>query len=82
MMVTGRKITPFLPPCDLFMSENIPGDPEALNPDGRSRFPQGWAGQNNSGYSNPEFDEACQGRFLWASNGSHRLQRHVELRGI
>lgn len=48
------------PPCDLFMTANIPGDPEAANPDGTPRFPKGWQGQNNSGYSNPDFDQACQ----------------------
>lgn len=48
------------PPCELFMSENIPGDPEATGADGKPRFPKGWAGQNNSGYSNPAFDEACR----------------------
>ena len=30
-----------------------------MNPDGTPRFPQGWAGQNNSGYSSTEFDQAC-----------------------
>jgi peptide/nickel transport system substrate-binding protein len=53
-------LTGTLPPCDLFTSENIPGDPEVLNPDGSPRFPKGWEGQNNPGYSDPEFDEACQ----------------------
>jgi peptide/nickel transport system substrate-binding protein len=53
-------LTSVNPPCDLFASENIPGDPEAMNPDGTPRFPKGWSGQNNSGYSNPEFDQACR----------------------
>ena len=49
-----------IPPCKYFMSENIPGDPEVLNPDGTQRFPRGWEGQNNSGYSSVEFDQACE----------------------
>ena len=53
--LTGVK-----PPCDLFTAENIPGDPEALRPDGQPRFPKGWSGQNDTGYSNPEFDRACR----------------------
>lgn len=48
------------PPCDLFITENIPGDPKAMNPDGTLRFPKGWKGQNNSGYSNPEYDQVCR----------------------
>ncbi|UCE00968.1 MAG: hypothetical protein JSV42_09730 [Chloroflexota bacterium] len=49
----------FIPPCNLFLSENIPGDPEVTNPDGSQRFPQGWEGDNNSGYSSDAFDAAC-----------------------
>jgi peptide/nickel transport system substrate-binding protein len=48
------------PPCDLFMTDNIPGDPASRSLDGSPRFPRGWRGQNNSGYSNPEFDQACR----------------------
>jgi peptide/nickel transport system substrate-binding protein len=69
-------LTGFLPPCDLFMSENIPGDPEALNPDGSPRFPKGWAGQNNSGYSNPEFDEACQAAREALPGGPGYVENH------
>jgi peptide/nickel transport system substrate-binding protein len=47
------------PPCDLFTSDSIPGDPNVLNSDGKARFPQGWGGQNETGYSNPEYDQAC-----------------------
>jgi peptide/nickel transport system substrate-binding protein len=46
--------------CALFLSENIPGDPLALNPDGSRRFPEGWLGQNDTGFSNPEYDQACR----------------------
>ncbi len=53
-------LTGVIPPCELFMTDNIPGDPAARNPDGTPRFPYGWKGQNNSGYSNPEFDQACR----------------------
>jgi peptide/nickel transport system substrate-binding protein len=47
------------PSCNLFITSNIPGDPAALNADGTATFPSGWGGQNNSGYSNPEFDTVC-----------------------
>lgn len=49
-----------LPSCRLYISAEIPGDPNAREPDGSRRFPQGWSGQNITGYSNPEFDLACQ----------------------
>jgi peptide/nickel transport system substrate-binding protein len=53
-------LTGEIPTCELFLTENIPGDPEELNPDGAPRFPRGWEGENNSGYSSIEFDRACR----------------------
>jgi peptide/nickel transport system substrate-binding protein len=41
------------PPCFLFTTNQIPGP----YPD----YPNGWGGANASGYSNPQFDGACQG---------------------
>jgi peptide/nickel transport system substrate-binding protein len=41
------------PPCDLWLSENIPGEDLAI-------FPSGWGGQNNTGFSNAEYDQACR----------------------
>jgi len=35
------------PPCDLWMSSGIPRDED------------NWSGQNDTGYSNPEYDAAC-----------------------
>jgi peptide/nickel transport system substrate-binding protein len=69
-------LTGVLPPCDLFTSENIPGDPEALNPDGSPRFPKGLAGQNNTGYSNPEFDEACRAAQEALPGGPGYVENH------
>jgi peptide/nickel transport system substrate-binding protein len=40
------------PPCFLYSSEEIPGP----YPD----FAKGWGGANATGYSNPEFDLACE----------------------
>jgi peptide/nickel transport system substrate-binding protein len=47
------------PSCSLFITSNIPGDPTLVDENGNAIFPSGWGGQNNSGYSNPEFDAAC-----------------------
>ena len=47
------------PRCDLWITEQIPGDPNILNEEGNSVFPFGWSGQNATGYSNPEFNAVC-----------------------
>ncbi len=39
------------PACALYTSPQIPGP--------YPQFPQGWGGGNASGYSNPQFDQAC-----------------------
>jgi peptide/nickel transport system substrate-binding protein len=48
-----RWLTGVTPPCDLWLSENIPGEDPDL-------FPFGWGGQNNSGFRDPEYDLACR----------------------
>jgi peptide/nickel transport system substrate-binding protein len=60
-MVFGRKfdLTVFIwltgaaPPCELYITEQIPGEDPSV-------FPLGWAGQNNPGFSDPEYDRACR----------------------
>jgi peptide/nickel transport system substrate-binding protein len=47
------------PACDLYTSDSIAGDPELVGSEGELRFPKGWKGQNDTGYSNPEYDQAC-----------------------
>jgi peptide/nickel transport system substrate-binding protein len=46
-------LTRSTPPCDIWLSENIPGEDPAV-------FPSGWAGRNNPGFSDPEYDQACR----------------------
>lgn len=41
-----------LPPCYLYLSEEIPGP--------HPEYAKGWGGGNLAGYSNPEFDQACK----------------------
>jgi peptide/nickel transport system substrate-binding protein len=45
--------------CELYLSDNIPGDPEVNDQNGEPIFPEGWDGQNDSGYRNPRYDDAC-----------------------
>jgi peptide/nickel transport system substrate-binding protein len=60
-IVFGRKfdlthffwLTGASPPCELYLSENIPGEDTNV-------FAQGWAGQNNPGFSDAEYDRACR----------------------
>lgn len=59
-LVQFASLTAEIPPCELFLAENIPGNPAVLNLDGTPRFPQGWEGQNNSGYNNLEYNQACK----------------------
>ena len=40
------------PPCDLWLSEAIPGEDTEV-------FPFGWGGWNSSGWDSPEFDATC-----------------------
>ena len=47
--------------CNLFMSDNIPGPSDALNPDHyqEGALFGGWAGNNYTGWVNESFDMAC-----------------------
>jgi len=45
-------VTSLEPPCSLFLTSEIPGPyPE---------YPKGWGGANASGFSDPQYDQACQ----------------------
>jgi peptide/nickel transport system substrate-binding protein len=46
-------LTGVQPPCDLWLSEQIPGED-------LEKFPSGWGGANLTGYSSPEYDAACK----------------------
>ncbi len=47
-MVSFAWLTGVQPPCDLYLSSQIPTSSN------------GWGGQNNTGYSNPVYDAACE----------------------
>ncbi|HLE13268.1 MAG TPA: peptide ABC transporter substrate-binding protein [Anaerolineales bacterium] len=48
------------PPCDLWATWEIPGDPVATSEAGEPLYPKGWSGRNETGFSNPEYDRACR----------------------
>jgi peptide/nickel transport system substrate-binding protein len=53
-------LTGVQPACDLYISDAIPGDPTAVDENGKALYPFGWGGQNETGYSNPEYDIVCK----------------------
>lgn len=46
------------PACNLYLSSQIPGPAEEINPFTGENY-SGWGGQNNAAWSNAEFDAAC-----------------------
>ena len=50
------------PNCALFLSTTIPGPENEINPRhyNSDSFFNGWAGNNNTGWANQTFDQACQ----------------------
>ena len=49
-----------IPPCDRWLTENIPGDPTLTDIDGNLEHPLGWSGMNFPGFNNSEFELACR----------------------
>lgn len=62
------------PPCYLYSSSEIPGP----YPD----FPKGWGGANYTGYSNPDFDQACQKAMASLADWPERLEAHRKAQAI
>jgi peptide/nickel transport system substrate-binding protein len=52
-------LTGVQPACDLWTTNNIPGPEDETNPFTGNLFNYGWGGQNQTGYSNPEYDVIC-----------------------
>jgi peptide/nickel transport system substrate-binding protein len=47
------------PPCELWVSQQIPGDPNLVDEDGLPLYPYGWGGVNETGFSSLEYDQIC-----------------------
>jgi peptide/nickel transport system substrate-binding protein len=63
-----------VPHCFLFLSEEIPGPYPA--------YPKGWGGGNAAGYSNPDFDLACQTGLHSLPDFETHLQAHHQAQAI
>ena len=60
------------PPCGLFLTEGIPGE----------EFPYGWDGWNNTGYSNPEYDQVCNDALQSLPGDPRYEELHLEAQRI
>jgi peptide/nickel transport system substrate-binding protein len=56
------------PPCGLFLTEAIPGE----------EFPYGWDGWNNTGYSNPVYDQICNDALQSIPGDPRYAELHLE----
>jgi peptide/nickel transport system substrate-binding protein len=62
------------PPCYLYLTAEIPGPyPE---------FAKGWAGVNASGYSNPQFDQACEDALFTLPDSDVHQAAHFQAQEI
>jgi peptide/nickel transport system substrate-binding protein len=62
------------PACYLYLTSQIPGPyPE---------FAKGWGGVNASGYSNPEYDQACENALFSLPDTSQHTQAHFQAQEI
>ena len=49
-----------LPACNLWMSQQVPGDPVLEDENGAKTFPFGWGGVNAAGFRDSAYDLACE----------------------
>jgi peptide/nickel transport system substrate-binding protein len=75
-------LTGVQPPCDLWTTEQIPGDPNILDENGVPLFPMGWGGQNETGYSNPEYDQACRSAQESLPGQAGYVESHLKVQEI
>jgi len=62
------------PACYLYLSAEIPGP--------YPQFPKGWGGANETGYSNPAFDQACQQARLSLLDSPEYAEAHHQAQAI
>jgi peptide/nickel transport system substrate-binding protein len=64
----------FEPACNLYLTSEITGPyPE---------FPKGWGGMNASGYSNPQFNAACENALFSLSDAPQHRTEHLRAQEI
>ncbi len=70
------------PACNLYISDEIPGPPEELDENGNARWPAGWGGANETGWSNAEYDTACKAALASLPGTPEYTQFHYEAQVI
>lgn len=64
----------FEPACNLYLTSEITGPyPE---------FPKGWGGMNASGYTNPQFDAACENALFSLPDAPQHRTEHMQAQAI
>ncbi len=66
--------TSLQPPCFLYLQTEVPGP--------YPQHPKGWGGANATGYSNPEFDHACQIALSTLPDQPEHSQAHLQAQAI
>ncbi len=62
------------PPCNLYLTSEIPGPyPE---------YPKGWGGVNASGFSNPQYDQACENALYSLADEAQHQSAHFQAQEI
>jgi peptide/nickel transport system substrate-binding protein len=67
-------MTAIEPPCSLYLTNEIPGP--------YPNYPKGWGGVNASGYSNPQYDQACLDALYSLSDTPQHVEKHAEAQAI
>jgi len=70
------------PPCNLWLTTNIPGNPDVLDDNDNPLYPMGWSGTNVSGYSNPEYDQVCKMALSLLPGQSGYMEAHLKAQEI
>jgi peptide/nickel transport system substrate-binding protein len=73
-MVQFGWATAVEPPCNLYTSSEIPG----FYPD----YPKGWGGANASGYSNMDYDRACQTTMNTLPDDPQHRDAHLQAQAV
>jgi peptide/nickel transport system substrate-binding protein len=89
-------LTGVQPPCDLWITDGIPGDPTLTVGDvpwlvaslgegadlTKPAFPWGWGGQNEAAYTNPAYDLACKTALASLPGQDNYTTYHLEAQRI
>jgi peptide/nickel transport system substrate-binding protein len=70
------------PACDLYITTNIPGPEGEINPYTDAPYNFGWGGQNETGWSSPEYDVVCNTAIQSLPGQAAYDENHLEAQRI